>query len=277
MRLSAAPRQSLAPWRAARNELHLPPGEVHLWWVGLQVEGPALCACWDLLLPEETRVASGYRFVKDLREFVVTRAVLRQILARYTGQSPADLRFESNPGGKAVLQGADSPHFSVSHCSDIALLAVARARIGIDVEHVRPGNFWQKIIEHCLSPRERAYLEALPEVSRTTALYRFWTRKEAVLKAMGTGLLYPPQQVSVLPDRNDPSVVNLFGHNWLVRQVPAPSCYEAAAAIEAPASSVKWRQWRFPVGTLLGQPRRPMIGGKFRRNGRPHNPLYPSN
>jgi len=277
MRLSVAPRQSLAPWRGAADELHLPLGEVHLWWVGLHMEGPALCACWDLLSAEETRVASSYRFVKDLREFVITRAVLRRILARYTGQSPADLRFESNPGGKPVLQGTQSPHFSVSHCSDIALLAVARVRIGIDVEHVRPGNFWQKIIGHCLSPRERAYLEALPEVSRTTALYRFWTRKEAVLKAMGTGLLYPPQQVSVLPESNDPSVVNLLGRNWLVRRIPAPGCYEAAAAIEAPASNVKWRQWRFSVGTLLEQARRPMSDGKYRRHGRPNSPLYPSN
>src|SRR5260370_41607320 len=110
MRLSAAPRQSLAPWRAARNELHLPPGEVHLWWVGLQMEGPSLCVCWDLLSPEETQVASGYRFVKHLREFVVKRAVLRQNLARYTGQSLADFRFELKPSGKAVVQDKKRVH-----------------------------------------------------------------------------------------------------------------------------------------------------------------------
>lgn len=256
MHLSPAPHQIPPLWHTTAGDRRLPLDEVHIWRVGLQMESSALWACWDLLSPEETRVASSYRFVKDLREFVITRAVLRQILARYTGQSPADLRFESNPGGKPVLQGAQSPHFSVSHCSDLALLAVARVRIGIDVEHVRPGNFWQKAIGQCLSPRERAYLEALPAKSRTMALYRVWTRKEAVLKAVGTGLLYPPREVSVLPENKEPSVVSLLGCDWFVQQVPTPGRYAAAAAVEAPTCKLKWRQWRFPVGKLLAHPRR---------------------
>lgn len=252
MRLSALARQTPPSSGGLTQGLRLPSGEVHIWWVGLHVEGAALCACWDLLSPEETRAASSYRFVKDLREFVVTRAVLRQILARYTGQSPSDLRFESGSGGKPVLQGTPSVHFSVSHCSDIALLAVARVRIGIDVEYVRPGNFWQKAIGHCLTSRERAYLEALPIGLRPATLYRFWTRKEAILKAMGTGLLYPPQQVTVLPEVSDPAVVSALGSNWLVRQVPSPDPYAAAVAIEASACKVKWRQWRVAAGSVLG-------------------------
>jgi len=256
MNLTPVSHQISPSWHSAAGGLRLPPDEVHIWRVALQMESSALWACWDLLSPEETRLASSYRFVKDLREFVITRAVLRQVLTRYTGQSPADLRFESNPGGKPVLQGAQTLHFSVSHCSDLALIAVACVRIGIDVEHVRPGNFWQKVIGQYLSPRERAYLEALPAKSRTVALYRIWTRKEAVLKAVGTGLLYPPHQVSVLPENKEPSVVNLLGRDWFVRQLPAPGRYAAAAAIEAPAFKPKWRQWRFPVAKLLTHPRR---------------------
>jgi 4'-phosphopantetheinyl transferase len=256
MHPSPAPYQIHPSWSVPAGDLRLPLDEVHMWRVGLQMESSALWACWDLLSPEETRVASSYRFVKDLREFVITRAVLRQVLARYTGQSPADLRFESSSAGKPVLLGAHSPHFSVSHCADLALIAVARVRIGIDVEHVRPGNFWQKVIGQCLSPRERAYLEALPAKSRTQALYRVWTRKEAVLKAVGTGLLYPPHQVSVLPENKEPSVVSLLGCDWFVRQVRTPGRYAAAAAIEAPPFKVRWRQWRFPIGRLSAYSRR---------------------
>jgi 4'-phosphopantetheinyl transferase len=252
------PQEASPSRRAAADGLQLPLDEVHTWRVGLQMESSALWACWDLLSPEETRIASSYRFVKDLREFVVTRAVLRQVLARYTGQSPADLRFESSSAGKPVLRGAQSPHFSVSHCADLALIAVARVRIGIDVEHVRPGNFWQKVIGQCLSTRERAYLEALPAKWRTMALYRLWTRKEAVLKAVGTGLLHPPHEVSVLPENKEPSVVSLLGRDWFIRQVPAPRRYAAAAAIEAPTFKVKWRQHNFPVSALLGNSRWPV-------------------
>ena len=257
MRLSAA-QEAPPSWHAAADDLRLPLGEVHIWWIGLHMEGAALCACWDLLSPEETRMASSHRFVKDMREFVITRAVLRQILAQYTGRRAADLRFDFNPGGKAVLQSKQAPHFSVSHCSDLAVLALSHFRIGIDVEHIRPGSFWQNVIGNCLCRRERTYLEALPARSRKTALYRLWTRKEAVLKALGTGLLYPPQQVCVLPESKKPSVVNLLGGNWLVQQVRAPRGHAASAAIEACAGKVKWRQCNFPVSALLGSSRWPL-------------------
>lgn len=258
MRLTTVSEQALLPGRSAAENVCLLPSEVHIWWVGLQLEGSALCACWDLLSPEETRLASSHRFVKDLREFVVTRAVLRQILAQYTGRSAADLRFDSSPGGKPVLRGMDGPHFSVSHCSDLALLAVARFPIGIDVEHVRPGSFWESVIADCLCHRERAYLDALPARSRSAALYRFWTQKEAILKAVGTGLLYSPQEVSVLPEGKKPSMVSLLGRRWVVRQIRAPRGYAAAVALEPSDCKVRWRQWRFSVSTILGHPRGPV-------------------
>lgn len=71
MRLSTAPHPTPPAWHAAADDLRLPPGEAHIWWAGLKMEGPDLSACWDLLSPQETRVASSRHFVKDLREFVI--------------------------------------------------------------------------------------------------------------------------------------------------------------------------------------------------------------
>jgi 4'-phosphopantetheinyl transferase len=249
------PQQAMTQWPGVADEVRLPPHEVHIWSAGLHLEGAALCACWDLLSREETRRASTYRFAKDRREFVVTRAVLRQILADYTDQPAAALCFDSSSSGKPVLRGRQDLHFSVSHSSDLALFAVARKPVGIDVEHRHSGMLWQTAVAHYLSPREQSYVQALPVAARTVALYRCWTRKEAVLKAFGTGLLYPPQQVSVLPESKKPSVVSLLGRNWVVRQVPAPRGYAAAVAIEESSQRIKWRRWKFPVTTLFRQRR----------------------
>ena len=141
MNLTPVSHQISPSWHSAAGGLRLPPDEVHIWRVALQMESSALWACWDLLSPEETRLASSYRFVKDLREFVITRAVLRQVLTRYTGQSPADLRFESNPGGKPVLQGAQTLHFSVSHCS--AAISPHRSRYASDRNRRRTCATWK--------------------------------------------------------------------------------------------------------------------------------------
>jgi|SRR5229473_5676659 4'-phosphopantetheinyl transferase len=244
MRLKIIPQRALTQWRGAAETICLPFDEVHIWSAGLRVGGAALCTCWDLLSPEEKRVALGYRFAKDRREFVVTRALLRQILARYAGRATAELYFDFNSGGKPVLRGAESLHFSVSHSQDLALLAIARSQVGIDVECVQTIVPRQAVIEQYLARPEWSHLQALPPKARAVALCRCWTQKEAVLKALGVGLLYPPRYVNVLADGGKSHVVRALGSNWLVRRVDAPVGYAAAVAIEQPNCRVRLCQWR---------------------------------
>lgn len=262
MRLSIVPPQRPNERLTAANDFRLPPGEVHLWWTGLRVEGAALCACWDCLPSDEARQASKHRYAKDCREFVVRRAVLRQLLARYSGQRAAELLFGFGSDGKPVLRNVEDLHFSMSHACGIAVTAIARRPVGIDLEHVQkdlfgPSSlgralFGEALIEQCLSGREQSYVRGLPAEQRNRALYRCWTRKEAVLKALGTGLLYPPQQVNVVAGTKRTCVIRLFGRDWLVRQVAAPRGYAAAVAIEEPHGRVVCRSRKFPVETFFG-------------------------
>jgi 4'-phosphopantetheinyl transferase len=263
MRLSIVSPQEINECPRAANEVPLAPGQVHIWWTGLRVEGAALCACWDSLPADEARQASNYRFAKDCREFVVRRAVLRQVLGRYSGRRAAELLFDFRAGGKPVLRNVEGLHFSMSHASDLAVLAVARNPVGIDLEHVQEDLFGQSpfggalfgeaLIEQCLSHREQSYVRGLPAEQRNKALYRCWTRKEAVLKALGTGLLYPPQQVNVIAGTKRTCVIRLFSRDWLIRQVAAPRGYAAAMAIEEPHCRVACRSRKFPVNTFFGR------------------------
>ena len=243
MRLKIIPQRALTQWRGAAEKICLPLDEVHIWSAGLRVGCAALCACWDLLSPEEVRVALRHRFAKDRREFVITRALLRQILAHYAGRATADLCFDSNSSGKPVLSGTQSLHFSVSHSRDLALLAIAHSQVGIDVEYVQSIVLRQTEIEQYLARPEQSRLQALPAQVRTVALYRCWTQKEAVLKALGVGLLYSPRDVNVLAEGGKSHIVSALGRNWLVREVAAPVGYAAAVAIEQPKCRLRWRQW----------------------------------
>jgi 4'-phosphopantetheinyl transferase len=244
MRLKIIPQRALTQWHGAAEKICLPVDEVHIWSAGLRVGGAALCTCWDLLSSEEMRVALSHRFARDRREFVVTRALLRQILAHYTGRAAADLCFDSNTSGKPVLRGTQSLHFSVSHSRDLALLAIAHSQVGIDVEYIQTHVLRQAVIEQYLARPERSHLQALPAKARAVALYRCWTQKEAVLKAFGVGLLYPPRQLNVLAGGRKSHVVSALGRNWSVRQVAAPVGYAAAVAIEQPNCTIGRRQWR---------------------------------
>jgi len=244
MPLKIIPQRALTQWHGAAEKICLPLDEVHIWSAGLRVGGAALCTCWDLLSAEEMRVALDHRFAKDRREFVVTRALLRQVLAHYAGRATADLCFDSNSSGKPMLRGAQSFYFSVSHSRDLALLAIAHSQVGIDVEYMQSRVLPQSVIERYLARPERSHLRALPAKSRAVALYRCWTQKEAVLKGLGVGLLYPPRRVNVLADGRKPHVVSALGRNWLVRQLAAPVGYVATVAIEQPNCKIRRCQWR---------------------------------
>lgn len=239
MRLKIIPQLALTQRHDAAEGICLPPDEVHIWSAGLRVGGAALCTCWDLLSPQEMRVALSHRFARDRREFVVTRALLRQILARYVGRATTDLCFDFNSSGKPMLKGTQSLHFSVSHSRDLALFAIARSQVGIDVEYIQTRVLRQTVIEQYLARPDWSHLQVLPAKARAVELYRCWTQKEAVLKAIGVGLLHPPRHVNVLADGRKFHVVSALGRNWFVRQVAAPVGYAAALAIEQPNCKIR--------------------------------------
>lgn len=131
--------------------------------------------------------------------YTVGRALLRTLLARYTGVRPDGLAFEYGQYGKPALSGG--PSFNLSHSGSVALYAFAAAgELGVDVElggdaglggGARRGgaNFAKdRIAERFFSPAEVHVLRSLPPADQPRAFLRCWTRKEAFVKARGDGL-----------------------------------------------------------------------------------------
>ena len=230
--------------RRLTRKIPLPKEEVHVWSIDLRLDSAAMCACWDLLSPEEVQQALRRRFAKDVREFVVTRALLRKILAQYVDCSAPDLCFDSNSNGKPVLLGMPNLHFNLSHSRNYALLAVAHRRVGIDLEFIKANCMQQAVVEQFLSTSEWSQLLKLPANARSAALFRCWTRKEAVLKAAGLGLQYPVRHLNVLGGSESAQVVSMVGRKWLLWKLAVPTLYAAAAAIEQPKGEFWCRQWK---------------------------------
>ncbi|MFI8192469.1 4'-phosphopantetheinyl transferase family protein [Streptomyces sp. NPDC085946] len=185
----------------------------------------------DLDEAERRRAAS---FVRPDQALLYTTAhiALRRLLGRYTGVAPRDLRFvrEPCPGcgaphGRPALAPAEPPlHFSLSHSGGIALVGVAAVPVGVDVERL-PREETVEICAAALHPRERAELARAPREDRREVFGRLWTRKEAFLKALGTGLSRSPARDYLGADRG--------GHppGWTVLDVACPATHTAAAAV----------------------------------------------
>jgi len=141
--------------------------------------------------------AAAFRFEKSARHWIACRCGLRAILGSMLSLPPAEVPLETGPGGKPCLAGPfKDTHFNLSHCRDLALVAVAPFPVGVDVEPEDRSRDLLGCEESFCHPQEIAKLPE-NESMRATALLEIWNAKEAVLKAHGTGLLTPPQSFAV--------------------------------------------------------------------------------
>lgn len=167
------------------------------------------------------------------RGFIGGRWLLRSVLEALVGVAARSLDIRTGPHGKLFLAGHErlSVSFNLSHSGTLAALALVRARrVGIDIEAERRLTDAALLARRILGPRERERFEALPEGARAGALLTAWTRKEAVLKADGTGISGGLTSVEVVAD-----AVLWSGTtpaSWSVQTLSMPPGFHGAIAIE---------------------------------------------
>ena len=160
---------------------------------GIPLELAAAC-----LTDDEKSRAARFRFPKDATHWTACRAALRQILGREIELPAHDVPLVFSEFGKPTLAAPfDSLHFNLSHCPDLALVAVGiDGPVGVDLEALERASQLPECENSFCHPEEILTLPT--EINlRASALLRIWTAKEAVLKALGTGLSHPPEQVRI--------------------------------------------------------------------------------
>lgn len=110
--------------------------------------------------------------------------LLREVLGRATLTPAADVRIRIGEFGKPSVDGVE---FSLSHTGSVVLIGLGDLPLGVDVEKVPEGRTVGQVGSG-FHPREAAELLGLPADARPEAFARVWVRKEALLKAIGTGL-----------------------------------------------------------------------------------------
>ena len=111
--------------------------------------------------------------------------VVRSLLSDYAG---GDVAIEYDARGKAHIRG-DRLHFNVSHSGGALALAVSRSQpLGIDLEHRRRPRRVIELAQRFFASHEAQMLQRLPEAEQQIAFLRLWTRKEALVKAEGSGI-----------------------------------------------------------------------------------------
>lgn len=146
----------------------------------------------QLLDRQEMSRYRRFRFAEDRQLFLVTHGLLRSLLGHITGRDPARLSFDAGPFGKPSLRTPEegpAVQFSLSHSFPRLLMVFHPLhQVGVDLERVKSIADPDALARFHFHPAEIAKLEAAQPAERLRLFYRFWTCKEAVLKAAGTGL-----------------------------------------------------------------------------------------
>jgi 4'-phosphopantetheinyl transferase len=192
-------------------------------------DGDAVTAAEAVLHPDEAeRARRGTPEVHRRR--VLLRAALRSVLAAELGTEPARVPLAIAPGGRPQLAVPGTTlDVNCSASGPLGVVALARGRrIGVDVERLAP---WSPdaLDEGWLSTAEQLALLRLPVEDRAAASTRAWTRKEAVLKARGTGLRADPR-TTVTPVGRPPGQVA----GWDLHDIAVPAGWLASLAVSPP-------------------------------------------
>lgn len=182
-----------APWQS-------PGGIGQLLVIGLPLEAVELSAyTMACLSDQDLQRASKFARSKDAIRYMASRAALRSTLARACHCAPRDVPLTTQDHGKPILMATPGAvHFNLTHSDSWALIVLHPDRaVGIDLELHRPVSDLEELTQSVFSPKELATWPATPPEERTRVFYSTWTRKEACLKAIGTGLLIPAEQVDI--------------------------------------------------------------------------------
>ena len=194
-----------------------------------------------LLSQEELARAKRFKNSIDRQRYQVRQGILRELLGGYLGCEPTQVEIHRDANGKpfpAPRMNFDHLQFSDSHSENVAAFAFGRQeRLGIDIEKIRELSEMLEIVEAQFTQKENQEMLNCPEDRRLGLFYRFWTRKEAVLKAQGEGLLLPLNCVDVSVDREGhPFKVRVLGEGaveeFLVEDIQAPLGFAAAVAVD---------------------------------------------
>jgi 4'-phosphopantetheinyl transferase len=219
---------------------------VRLWWIDIELPQRLVTHALSVLDPAERAQAETFRFLSDRLAFVSRRAAYRQILSDITGVPPSQLCFEFAALGKPRLDIPAAPCFSTSRSGKRAVMAVANTEVGVDLEAETAAVDPETLVERILSAQELAAWWALKPEMRRKSFFEAWVCKEAVVKALGSGLSSDLRDF----DLWRPEGPRLFcagsgRRRWNSRLLEAPVGYSACLCCHGDGMTIEDAVWRW--------------------------------
>jgi 4'-phosphopantetheinyl transferase len=204
--------------------------QLHLWWADLNPFMPQLAKLRSYLSVDELERSQRFHFDEHRRYFILARGVLRYLLSQYLQCYPSEIQFTYSQRGKPALALPQSElNFNVSHSKNYALYGFAlNAPLGVDIEAIRPLTDLDALAKRFFLPSEYQHIQQTPIAQQPYTFFRYWTYKEAYLKAMGEGLAGLEQAEIQLTETG----AQVSDRAWSLYPLSPPPSTVAAVAVE---------------------------------------------
>lgn len=196
-------------------------GPIEVWVVNTDAPVSVQQSCMDLLGRKERERVGRLHRPRDRAAFLVAHGILRVLLGQRLGLDPQQINFQQHARGKPYIPGC-SLKYNISHSGTWAAIAITQGlELGVDIEEIDRRIETGAIARRYFHPAEIEKLNhQKTDQERRAQFFRYWTRKEAYIKALGDGLLAP------LATINTEALVR----PWVIEELKAPPGYAGALA-----------------------------------------------
>jgi 4'-phosphopantetheinyl transferase len=168
--------------------IELAPDAVHVWSAPLDLDDTQMQGMLERLSRSEQKRVNALLEERAVRQYVVSRAMQRQLLAGYVGGHPSEISFGVVAMGKPTLSRPNDIglSFNTTHSGNLVIVAVTANRdVGVDVEQVKPIPRALRVAKRFFSAEEHDMLASLPPDELDRAFLSIWVRREGTAKARG--------------------------------------------------------------------------------------------
>ncbi len=151
-----------------------------------------------LVTPERQYKINRLYFENDKKLSLYSELLIRQIVCHNYNLKNDKVNFEYNKFGKPHLLNIPNFHFNISHTQCALIVATHSSSIGIDIEELSSidSNIEADLVKRFFCIDERNYIFK-SSASMDKRFWEVWTKKEAYLKFLGTGLNIPLNSFSI--------------------------------------------------------------------------------
>lgn len=132
----------------------------------------------------------------DKKLSLYAEILLKLALQRQLGLNLEDIQLDYDEMGKPFIKNHPKAFVSIAHSGNRIAVAVSQKPIGIDIEKLKTANL--KIAKRFFTPEENKIITTAKDIS--SAFFTVWTKKEAYLKCLGTGLRQALNSFSTIDD-----------------------------------------------------------------------------